>query len=410
MINKDKLKGFIAGVCVTLVISSGAVFADSISKSVTAVYNNIKIVIDGKEITPKDANGNTVEPFIIDGTTYLPVRAIGEAFGKEVTWDGSSNTVYIGKKAEREFYRAEPSTLEPFSEKALFNVGGESINGGILNFYVIQDATDHNLRQFSDNFSPAGTLQTIMIDGISAAKFIVDNAVNDIKLIYAGCSEAEKSGYANKEEVKKEVESLYAGFMLNFSNAEELDEYCKSLCISAADLETFAKKSFLFESYINSIYTENLSRETDVKKIEEEIRNTYITAKHILVEDEALAKEIIKKIEKGEDFNTLMKEHNTDPGATAEGYTFTKGEMVEPFETAAFALSENTYTKTPVKTSYGYHIIYRMPFNEEYIKEAVSLYKEKEAQNITTEYVENLKKNAVVTFTPDYETYITTIK
>ena len=43
MINKDKIKGFIAGVCVAFVVSSGVVFADSVSKTVTAVYNNIKI-------------------------------------------------------------------------------------------------------------------------------------------------------------------------------------------------------------------------------------------------------------------------------------------------------------------------------------------------------------------------------
>ena len=109
MINKDKIKGFIAGVCVAFVVSSGVVFADSVSKTVTAVYNNIKIFVDGEKITPKDANGNTVEPFIIDGTTYLPVRAVASALGKEVDWDGTSNSVYIGKKPEKEFFQVETS-------------------------------------------------------------------------------------------------------------------------------------------------------------------------------------------------------------------------------------------------------------------------------------------------------------
>lgn len=55
-------------------------------------------MLDGQAITPKDVTGKVVEPFISDGATYVPVRAIGEALGREVSWDGTANTVYIGKK------------------------------------------------------------------------------------------------------------------------------------------------------------------------------------------------------------------------------------------------------------------------------------------------------------------------
>lgn len=58
-------------------------------------YNDIKITLDGKEIIPKDANGNYVEPFIIDGTTYLPVRGISTALGLGVGWDQSTHTVQL---------------------------------------------------------------------------------------------------------------------------------------------------------------------------------------------------------------------------------------------------------------------------------------------------------------------------
>ena len=61
----------------------------------TATYRDIKITIDGNEISPKDANGNIVEPFIIDGTTYLPVRAIAEALGLSVAWEDQTNTVVL---------------------------------------------------------------------------------------------------------------------------------------------------------------------------------------------------------------------------------------------------------------------------------------------------------------------------
>lgn len=58
-------------------------------------YNDIKITLDGQEITPLDANGNYVEPFIIDGTTYLPVRGISSALGLGVGWDQSTHTVQL---------------------------------------------------------------------------------------------------------------------------------------------------------------------------------------------------------------------------------------------------------------------------------------------------------------------------
>ena len=81
-------------VLVVSVISIQAV-ATSASKVATLVYNNIKISLDGQAITPTDANGTEVEPFIIDGTTYLPVRAIGDALGLDVNWDSETSTVLL---------------------------------------------------------------------------------------------------------------------------------------------------------------------------------------------------------------------------------------------------------------------------------------------------------------------------
>ncbi|MDR1503418.1 MAG: copper amine oxidase N-terminal domain-containing protein, partial [Prevotella sp.] len=56
------------------------------TKAIPVTYRDIKIIIDGIEFTPKDANGKTVEPFIYNGTTFVPIRAISEAFGVEVGW------------------------------------------------------------------------------------------------------------------------------------------------------------------------------------------------------------------------------------------------------------------------------------------------------------------------------------
>ena len=74
----------------------------AVVKQLTANFtvggNPISIFVDGNKISPKDGNGNAVDPFVVDGTTYLPVRAVSEALGKTVTWDGATATVYIGEK------------------------------------------------------------------------------------------------------------------------------------------------------------------------------------------------------------------------------------------------------------------------------------------------------------------------
>lgn len=59
------------------------------------IFGGITIVYDGEELNPTDANGNPVQPLIYNGTTYLPVRAVANAFGKDVAWDQASYTVTL---------------------------------------------------------------------------------------------------------------------------------------------------------------------------------------------------------------------------------------------------------------------------------------------------------------------------
>lgn len=94
---KERGKGFIAGVVASAVFVGliGTAAATVGSRTVTADYNNIKISLNGSQITPKDATGATVEPFAINGTTYLPVRAVANALGISVGWDGETNTVTL---------------------------------------------------------------------------------------------------------------------------------------------------------------------------------------------------------------------------------------------------------------------------------------------------------------------------
>lgn len=98
MFNKERVKGLVTGALIGA-IAAGTVGAFAYTDYIEAVYNDIKIVVDGQQITPTDGNGKVIEPFISYGTTYLPVRAVANAFGKEVDWNGETNTVTIGAKS-----------------------------------------------------------------------------------------------------------------------------------------------------------------------------------------------------------------------------------------------------------------------------------------------------------------------
>ncbi len=86
-----------------------------------------------------------------------------------------------------------------------------------------------------------------------------------------------------------------------------------------------------------------------------------INASHILVESEHEAQDLVKKLGEGKTFEALAKEFSKCPSGRNGGNLgpFGKGQMVAPFETAAFALKVGE-TSAPVRTQFGYHLIKRV--------------------------------------------------
>lgn len=84
--------------CALALAAGSAVAASTITtRTLQAQYADISLEVSGQKITLTDAKGNPVEPFAVDGTVYIPARALGDILGKEVLWDASTHTVSVGK-------------------------------------------------------------------------------------------------------------------------------------------------------------------------------------------------------------------------------------------------------------------------------------------------------------------------
>lgn len=93
---------------------SGAPIYTSAVKNVRITYRSIKITVDGKAVTPVDGAGRTAEPFIMDGTTYVPLGALAKLLGTKVAWNGATNTVTLGG-TQKSVWRIVRSTTEKYS-------------------------------------------------------------------------------------------------------------------------------------------------------------------------------------------------------------------------------------------------------------------------------------------------------
>jgi peptidyl-prolyl cis-trans isomerase C len=96
------------------------------------------------------------------------------------------------------------------------------------------------------------------------------------------------------------------------------------------------------------------------KEIADRPAENEVKARHILVKTEDEARKLIADLDGGAEFEKLANEHTTDPSGKSTGGDlgyFGAGMMVPEFEKAAFELAPGSYTKSPVQTQFGFHII-----------------------------------------------------
>lgn len=190
-------------------------------------------------------------------------------------------------------------------------------------------------------------------DGVAAV-------VNGEKITVAELRQAYNENPAIKEKVSfndfyAKALDVYVNGKLLYQEAVkakvmDTPEYKKQLALAK---EEIARKVYLEQQVDKQISDEQ------VKKVYADYKKSFkaekeVKAKHILVDSDAKAKEVIAKLQKGENFDKLAKEYSKEPAEL--GY-FTKGVMVPEFANAAFAMKKGEYSKTPVKTQFGYHVI-----------------------------------------------------
>ncbi|HXP29951.1 MAG TPA: peptidylprolyl isomerase [Stellaceae bacterium] len=126
----------------------------------------------------------------------------------------------------------------------------------------------------------------------------------------------------------------------------------------------FATDQVLQQAYFGGMIKKEVTEQKLHARYDQYVKSSpaqeEVEARHILVPSEEEAKAVIAELNKGADFATLAKDKTTDPAGKASGGDlgwFSRQDMVKDFADAAFKLKKGEYTKTPVKTQFGWHVI-----------------------------------------------------
>lgn len=191
---------------------------------------------------------------------------------------------------------------------------------------------------------------------------------------------------------------------------------------------------YLRLQYRRTQYTDDYIKEQitdkEIEKYYEDKVYGDINTKHILVkvssgatdeekkEAENLAKEIITKLNEGKSFDEVKDEYKDKITYEELGYKAYNASLESAYMEAMQKLENNSYTKEPVQTSYGYHVIYRIDQKEKPalkdVKEEIitSLVSEHKSEDTSVQYkaLEKMREDAKLKFTDTvlekkYETY-----
>lgn len=184
---------------------------------------------------------------------------------------------------------------------------------------------------------------------------------------------ADASQYADS--VIAQYELQYKDYDMSFeeivisSGYKSIDDFKTSIMNNYLYSEVAKKyiKNEVTDKELKDYYENHVSDELDVKHIliSPEVKDGATSDEKKKAEEEALnkAKDLIKQLDEGADFETLAKENSDDEGTASNGgiiNNVVEEKYVTEFWDAAYKLEVGKYTTEPVKSKFGYHIIYKV--------------------------------------------------
>lgn len=193
------------------------------------------------------------------------------------------------------------------AEKAVATVNGTALYPSDIDSYIREQSMSATEAEDRDR----------IIDGLISRELVHQDAL--------------AKGLHKDAEIKKELESIKLRVLVNASVRQHLE------------------KNPITEKEMRSEYKKRIGS----------ISPQEYKASHILVETEEEANTLIKKLNKGSKFEELAKKHSTGPSGPNGGDLgwFAPDQMVPPFAMATQALDKGKYTKKPVETQFGWHIV-----------------------------------------------------
>lgn len=226
----------------------------------------------------------------------------------------------------------------------------------------------------------------------SFADYVVLISEENLKLVACIEDFAEENNIQLSEEtlakIDEEIQSTIVSACGEDADEEDFEEYLNSFHMTRAIYDRMTRINYLYQENYNQLYGENGELVSDEAALNYLADNEYLAATHILLmtidsatgealdedtiaQQKTKAEELSTELQAIEDpqqlvarFAELKEEYCEDTGKTLypDGYIFTPGTMVAEFEDACKALEEYQVSD-PVLTTYGYHVIMRLPLS-----------------------------------------------
>lgn len=256
---KLNLKSYLTGVISTILVTALilSVSAAAITKTLNATYKDIKISVNGNTITPKDATGKVVEPFIVDGSTYLPVRSVAEAVGYEVEWDSATSTA----KLTRDFIMVDPIRLavEETFVNIMAEIGLQKDLSEAYYKYAQAISSVEDRKKFKDTLTGTENIFNPYEEDIKK----IEERINNPNL----SKESYKEELNNLKELKKKLEDLsektilFNSALYNFADIYD-NKTVQQLISSYDDLKQVSTDLYTFSFKVQGELFQKLEKDS----------------------------------------------------------------------------------------------------------------------------------------------------